>query len=101
MNNARKEFRDRLVAMEQITPSLEERYQKEITKLKEQKTTNNDGLAVKVKRQQGLLDSLQDEKSNLSFDLDQKTREAARLKAEIDELKKETTMVEISQSEKM
>ncbi len=39
MNNARKEFRDRLVAMEQITPSLKERYQKEIRAMFEKKLT--------------------------------------------------------------
>jgi len=45
MNNARKEFRDRLVAMEQITPSLEERYQKETKAMFEKKLTRPMNLA--------------------------------------------------------
>ena len=39
MNDARKEFRDRLVEMEQTTPSLKERYQKETKAMFEKKLT--------------------------------------------------------------
>ncbi len=45
MNNARKEFRDRLVEMEQITPSLEERYQKETKAMFEKRLTRPMNLA--------------------------------------------------------
>ena len=41
MNNAGREFSNRLVAMEQITPSLEEKYRKEIKAMSEKKLTRS------------------------------------------------------------
>ena len=80
---------------------LERKYQDQLSGLKEGSSDQVDELALKVKKQQDLIESLESENSNLEFDLDQRERELARFRGEVDGLKKETKMTELSQSEKL
>ena len=80
---------------------LERKYQDQLSGLKEGSSDEVDELASKVKKQQDLIESLESENSNLEFDLDQRERELARFRGEVDGLKKETKMTELSQSEKL
>ena len=80
---------------------LERKYQDQLSGLKEGSTDEVDALTLKAKRQQDLIDSLEQEKSGLEFDLEQRERELARFRSDVDNLKKETKMTELSQSEKL
>ena len=79
---------------------LERKYQDQLAGLKEGRSSEVQDLASKTGKQQDLIDSLQEERTSLKFDLEQRERELAKLRAEVDDLKKESKMAELSQSEK-
>jgi len=80
---------------------LERKYQDQLSTAKTGTSNEVAQLSAKVQWQQDLIDSLKTEKSGLTLDLEERERELARYRASIEDLKKESKMAELTQSERV
>jgi hypothetical protein len=79
----------------------EGKYQSELSALKERNNAKIGELMEKVQYQQELIDTLEREKSDSAYNAERIEQELAKYQFEVGDLKKETKMMELSQSEKL
>jgi len=79
----------------------ESKYQNELNTLKERNNRKIGDLTEKVMFQQNVINDLEREKSDLTYNVEQTQQELMRYQSQVGNLKKETKMTKLSQSAKL